>query len=138
MTIQNLTKGGGNNDVPWTPTAPVLSMLRRARLFMASQLVEDWAELGSTAVLMDRMKPFNRRANDSLEGHNITGTADSDTYSPIPAGDSRKAMMQLPLGCLHQQRWLPLHLIAGGLIMEMELGDAAAAFSEAGAAFQLE
>ena len=105
---------------------------------MASQLVEDWVELGSTAVLMDRMKPFNRRATDSLEGHITTVTADSDTYSPIPAGGSRKVLMQLPFGCLNQQRWLPLHLIAGGLILEMELGDAADAFNEAGAAFQLE
>ena len=39
MTIQNLTKDVGNNDVPLTPIAQPLSMFRRARLFMASQLV---------------------------------------------------------------------------------------------------
>ena len=138
MTIQNLTKDVGNNDVPLTPIAQPLSMFRRARLFMASQLVEDWVELGSTNVLMDRMKPFNRRANDSLEGHIITGSADSDTYSPIPAGGSRNVLMQLPFGILNQPRWIPLHLVAGGLILELELGDSADAFNEANASWQLE
>ena len=76
-----------------TPARTPLSMFRRARLFMASQLVEDWVELGSTNVLMDRMKPFNRRANDSLEGHIITGSADSDTNSPIPAGGARNVLI---------------------------------------------
>ena len=138
MTIQNLTVDGGGNNVALTPIAQPLSMFRRARLFMASQLVEDWVELGTTAVLLERMKPVNRRGNDSLEGHILTGSADSDTFSPIPAGGARKVLMQLPFGCLNQPRWLPLHLIAGGLIMELELGDAADAFNEAAAAFQLE
>eukprot|EP00969_Alexandrium_andersonii_P338252 14948836-Alexandrium_andersonii.AAC.1 len=73
---------------------------------MASQLVEDWAELGTTAVLLDRMKPFFRRLNDSLEAH-IPSAADSDTYSAIPASGAHKVLVQLPLaastssaGCL--------------------------------------
>ena len=58
-TIQNLTSDGAGQDVNLTPIAPPLAMFARARLFMASQLVEDWVELGPTAVLMDRMKPFS-------------------------------------------------------------------------------
>ena len=58
MTIQNLTSDGAGQDVNLTPIAPPLAMFARARLFMASQLVEDWVELGPTAVLMDRLKPF--------------------------------------------------------------------------------
>jgi len=138
MTIQNLTVNAENAQVPLTPVAQPLSTFRRARLFMASQLVEDWVELGPTAVLMDRMKPAARRLNDSVEAHTITGAGDSDTYSPIPAGAARKVLVQLPFGVLNQPRWLPLHLVAGGLILELELGDANDAFAEANATWQLE
>ena len=132
MTIQNL------EGVALTPVAPPLSMFRRARCFMASQLVEDWVELGPTSVLMDRMKPFQRRLNDSLEANVLTGAADSDSYSPIPANAARNVLVQLPFGVLNQPRWLPLHLIAGGLILELELGDSADAFDESAANWQLE
>ena len=46
--------------------------------------------------------------------------------------------MQLPFGVVNQQRWLPLSLVAGGLILELQLGDAADGFNEANAAWQLE
>ena len=59
LTIQNLTVDGNGQDVALTPVAVPLAMFSRARLFMASQLIEDWVELGPTAVLMDRMKPFS-------------------------------------------------------------------------------
>ena len=97
MTIQNLTVDGGGAAAPLTPIAQPLAMFARARLFMASQLVEDWVELGPTSVLMDRMKPFMRRANDSLEGHVITGAADSDQFSPIPAGGGQEGPGAAPL-----------------------------------------
>ena len=58
MTIQNLTSDGAGQDVNLTPIAPPLAMFARARLFMGSQLCEDWVELAPTAVLMDRLKPF--------------------------------------------------------------------------------
>ena len=57
MTIQNLTEDGGGGGLALTPIAPPLAMFARARLCMASQLVEEWVELGPTSVLMDRMKP---------------------------------------------------------------------------------
>ena len=41
MTIQNLTVDGGGAAAPLTPIAQPLAMFARARLFMASQLVED-------------------------------------------------------------------------------------------------
>ena len=96
MTIQNLTVDGGGAAAPLTPIAQPLAMFARARLFMASQLVEDWVELGPTSVLMDRMKPFMRRANDSLEGHVVTGTADNDQFSPIPAGGPGRSWCSSP------------------------------------------
>ena len=102
-TIRNLTVDGAGQDVNLTPIAPPLAMFARARCFMASQLIEDWVELPSTAVLMDRMKPFFRRVNDSLEGHQITGTPDTDIYSAIPAGKARKVLLQLPFGCVNQE-----------------------------------
>ena len=58
-TIRNLTVDDAGQDVALTPIAPPLAMFARARCFMASQLIEDWVELPSTAVLMDRMKPFS-------------------------------------------------------------------------------
>ena len=58
-TIRNLTVDGNGQDIALTPIAPPLAMFARARCFMASQLIEDWVELPSTAVLMDRMKPFS-------------------------------------------------------------------------------
>ena len=138
MTIQNLTVDVGGAAAPLTPIAQPLAMFARARLFMASQLVEDWVELGPTSVLMDRMKPFMRRANDSLEGHVITGAADNDQLFAHPGRGARKVLVQLPFGVVNQQRWLPLSLVAGGLILELQLGDAADAFNEANAAWQLE
>ena len=132
MTINNLS-----TTTDLTPVAQPLAMFRRARLFMASQLVEDWTELGPTSVLMDRMKPFLRRLSDSLEAHVLTDGS-SDAYSPVPVNGARKVLVQLPFGVLNQQRWLPLHLVAGGLILELELGDATQAFAEANADWQLE
>ena len=133
MTITNLS-----SDAELMPVAPPLAMFRRARLFMASQLVEDITELSNVTVLVDRMKPALRRLNDSLEGHVLTGGGSSDTYSPVGIGASRKVLAQLPFGVLNQPRWLPLHLVAGGLILELELGDAADAFADANASWQIE
>ena len=59
LTIQSLTVDGSGQAVALTPIAPPLSMFNRGRVLMASQLVEDWVELGPTSVLTDRMRPFS-------------------------------------------------------------------------------
>ena len=41
----------------------------------------------------------------------------------------------LPFGVLNQPAWLPLHLISGGLVLEMEFDDASTAFNEADASW---
>ena len=133
MTITNL-----NGAAALTPIAPPLSMFRRARLFVSSQICEDWTELGASTVLMDRMKDTLRRSNDSLDSHILTGGGSSDTYSAIPGGASRKVLMQLPFGVINSPKWIPLGLVSGGLIIELELGDAADAFNEADANWQIE
>ena len=40
--------------------------------------------------------------------------------------------MPLPCGTLNQAKWLPLHLISGGLTIEAELDDYGVAFLESG------
>ena len=52
-----------------TPCAPVMSMFRRARLFAASQLVEDLTLLPNQTTLRDRMLPLDRRVNNSIEAN---------------------------------------------------------------------
>ena len=40
--------------------------------------------------------------------------------------------MPLNLGTIMQGKWLPIHLISGGLVIELELDDYGVAFAETG------
>ena len=114
-----------------TPIATAGSLFRRVRLFCASQLVEDITEYATQNTLMQRLLPSARRMNDSIEGHPLTATGYQDDYMVIPANASRRLIMPLNLGVLSQSKWLPLHLISGGLVVELELEDVGVAFAEA-------
>ena len=61
---------------------------------MAGQLVEDITEMGSVAVLLERLKSTNRRFNDAYENHAMTGT--NENHTPIGAGLARKTITKLP------------------------------------------
>ena len=60
LTLQN--KG----DQTITPCGQTMSLFRRARLFAASQLVEDRTALASATAITDRLKDGLRRMNDSI------------------------------------------------------------------------
>ena len=62
--------------------------------------------------------------------------ADGATYAPIPASDSRRLLIELPFGMFKQHRWLPLHILSQ-LVVELTLGPASMAFSEANANWSL-
>ena len=112
-----------------TPCAPALSMFRRARLFASSQLVEDVTELATQATLTSRLIPGKRKLNDSIEGHPLLSSV-PEMYTKILPNQSRRLMSPLPFGVLNQTAWIRTHLLAGGLIIELDLDDAETAFSQ--------
>ena len=106
MRIYNLsTTGAAPNQVPGllTPLCGPFGMFSRARLYVAGQLAEDLTECGHSSVMMERMKPNARRINDSMEAHAMTGAnSANESYSAIPAGESRKVVCSLPFGLTNQ------------------------------------
>ena len=60
-----------------------------------------------------------------------------NTFTTLGAGKSRRLGGSTPFGCLAQEKWLPLHLISGGLILEFELDDADTAFTESAVSFEI-
>ena len=119
-----------------TPCAPALSMFRRARLFASSQLVEDVTELATQATLTSRLIPRDRKLNDSIEGHPLVSSA-PEIYTKIVPTQSRRLIAPLPFGVLNHTAWIPTDLLAGGLIIELDLDDADTAFSESNTDWQI-
>ena len=93
--------------------------------------MDDVTEYATQNTIMQRLLPSARRMNDSVEGHPLTATGYQDDYLVIPANASRRLIMPINCGVLNQAKWLPLHLISGGLVVELELGDLGDAFAEA-------
>ena len=96
LTLQN--KG----DQTITPCGQTMSLFRRARLFAASQLVEDFTELASQSSITDRLKPGLRRTNDSIEQHPHEAY-NSNSFTQLGAGKSRRLIASTPSGCLNQE-----------------------------------
>ena len=92
--------------------------------------MEDITEYATQNTVMQRLLPSARRMNDSIEGHPLTATGYQDDYLVIPGNASRRVIMPLNLGVLSQSKWLPLHLISSGLVLELELEDYGVAFAE--------
>ena len=74
--------------------------------------------------------------NDSIEQH-PHDAFNANTYTQLGAGKSRRLIASTPFGCLSQEKWLPMHLISGGIILEFELDDADTAFNETGVSFEI-
>ena len=104
-----------------TPCAQAGSLFRRVRLFAASQLVEDITEYATQNTLMQRLLPAARRLDDNIEAHPLTATAYSEDYGIIAPNASRRLIMPVSCETLPQPNWLPLHLVSGGLVLELEL-----------------
>ena len=51
-------------------------------------------------------------------------------YSPIGNVGARKVITNMPFGVCNQPSWIPVHLVSGGMVLEFELDDKAAAFAE--------
>ena len=130
LTLQN--KG----DQSITPCGQTMSLFRRARLFAASQLVEDRVELASETAITDRLKDGLRRMNDSIEQH-PHDAFNANTFTQIGAGKSRRLIAPTCFGTLNQDKWIPLHLVSGGIILEFELDDADTAFNESGVSYEI-
>ena len=56
----------------------------------------------------------------------------ANSYVSIGANKSRRPIAPAQLGVLSQSKWIPLHLVAGGLVLEVELDDVDTAFNEIG------
>ena len=131
FTLTNLS-----TSADLAPNAPCLSMFRRARLFASSQLCEDVTELATQASLTTRLLPADRTLNDSIECHPLT-SAYLDTYPTAAANQSRRLISPLPFGVLNQTAWIPTHLLAGGIIIELDLDDADTAFVQSNTDWQI-
>ena len=115
FTIKNI----GNQHI--TPLAQPMSMFRRARPFAASQLVEDRMELATEAAVTDRLFELYRRLDNSNEAHPLGNPFNGDSQV-LGATKSRKILVNLPFGVFQQPKWIPLHLVAGGLVFGIRAG----------------
>ena len=111
LTLQN------TGDQTITPCGQTMSLFRRARLFVASQLVEDRTELATETAITDRLKDGLRRMNDSILEH-PHDAFNANSFTHIGAGKSRRLIASTPFGTLNQEKWLPLHLISSGIVMD--------------------
>ena len=113
------------------PVAPPLAMFSRIRVFISGVQCENWDYVGETCVLMDRLKGAARRNNDSVESHFLTAGGYADTYQAIPASSSRSVLFSIPCGVTQMDKWMPLSLVSGGVVLECELS------SDSGQAFDV-
>ena len=110
------------------PKSGPCGMFSRIRVFCAGQQIENLDHVGEICTLTDRLKSADRRQNNSVEHHLLT-SGTGDTYMSIPASGSRKVLFQLPCGSTNMEKWVPLALVSGGFVVEMELNaDSGAAF----------
>ena len=84
-------------DANITPLAQPMSMFRRARLFAASQLVEDRLELATEAAVTDRLLGPYRRLDNSSEAHPVANAFTGD-YQPLAPTKSRRVLVNVPFG----------------------------------------
>ena len=113
-----------------------MSLFRRARLFANSQLIEDRIELATESSITERLKDGARRINDSIEQHPIANY-NNDQYATLATNKSRRLIAPTPFGVLNQSKWIPLHLVSGGLVLEFELDDADTAFNDNGVTLEI-
>ena len=90
------------------PLAHPMSMFTNIKLYAGGQLVENIEELGPLANILDKLKPYVRRVNDSMMSHTLKqGSGHLDSRSHVPNGDSRRCITELPLGLLKSGKSYP-------------------------------
>ena len=109
------------------PIAHPASMFTSYKVYTDGQLLENIEEAGPLCNILDRCKPVARRMNESAMNHPLT-TADGDARGTLAANESRRIIMDLPLGILRTKKMLPMHLV--NIIIELTLGDKMAAFKD--------
>ena len=108
-----------------TPTAHPMAMFENVRLYIGGQVAENMDHVTVLGNLLDLFKPVTRRVAESMENHPLTGNVDERLA--IQAGQTRRVIMDLPLGFFKQRIWAPLHLISN-CVIELTLGDKLNAF----------
>ena len=112
------------------PISGPLGMFCRIRAFISGIQMENPDFVGESNSLRDTLKGPNRRQNDSIE-HHLLNSGTGDTYMSIPAAGSRKVCMQMPASSMQMEKWLPLNLISGGFVVQLELNADTGAASNA-------
>ena len=102
------------------PIAGPLAMFSRIRVFVTGIQVESFDFVGESSALTDRLEGAARRQNDSGE-HHLLASGTGDPYQSIAASGARKVMFQLPFGTTMMDKWMPMSLVSGGLVLECEL-----------------
>ena len=108
-----------------TPTAHPMAMFENVRLYIGGQVAENIDNVTVLGNLLDLFKPVTRRVAESLENHPLAGNVDERLA--IQATQTRRVIMELPLGFFKQRIWAPLHLISN-CVIELTLGDKLNAF----------
>ena len=73
------------------------SMFTTMKLYAGGQLCENIEEYGPLANILDKLKPFNRRVNDSMLSHPLTNV-NYDSRTALTGGKSRRCIVELGLG----------------------------------------
>ena len=102
------------------PISGPLGMFSRIRVFVSGIQIENSDFVGESATLVDRLKGPSRRQNDSIE-HHLLISGIGDTYMNIPASGRRKNMMSVSAGSMQMEKWMPLNLVSGVFVVELEL-----------------
>ena len=108
-----------------TPVAHPMAMLENVRLYIGGQVAENMDNVTVLGNLLDLFKPVSRRVAESMGTHPLT--ANADERLAIQANQTRRVIMELPLGFFKQRIWAPLHLISN-CVIELTLGEKLNAF----------
>ena len=81
--------------------------------------------------------PAARTQSDRIEGGHPLDNVYLDTYHKIYANQLRQCMPALPFGVLNQTAWIPTHVLAIGRIIQLDTGDANAAFLQSNTDWQI-
>ena len=112
-----------------------ISLFRRLRVIAnGSSVIEDIEDLSRVSQLLSLLKPSTQRYNDCTASWGGAATGydleNPELVASIPADASRYVLCQLPSSFLNQGKAIPLSMVP--LVLELELGDADAAFSGTG------
>ena len=120
-----ITNTSTQNPLKFKTPNPLI-MFSRARLHLASTLVEDITFFGRWVNLMDNLLPYRKRlARYGTSGLSSGGDPNA-AAAEIPASATRKVTVKLPLGIFEQHLFLPLKHCP--ITLELELNPTVAAY----------